>query len=422
VPGWLAMIRARDFSAANGLLGSMSALGAHNPELRPLIEELEWLSELERLQNVRGGPEAPFRIYADEDSIGRLIARWNDDNSEHQRALARIAAHVPQFGDWYGEALTYLRRLQSEAAVYLPVIERVKAVISTELNRDEAEALGPVLAEMAVRYPALGGLDSARQDLARYIAIRQEARTRQSGRLFAQMRTARFATPPFEKNLRELMDAGQLPSSPMLEQYEVATQSWLAGNSTEAFAGLQKMTVGPWADEAAAELERRQRVSSRFAALQQSVAASTQIDQLLTFAQSLDAEEDAYFVRATADDLRRQKESVIARGREAMNRAASLWYEYRRDGALDATLRGESSISEPFRSRAGLLTEAHRSAQRGLLIYSQVDTALPEQWSAIRGDIESELRQQRSNLFGLVNVLDPGLLKAKLALLGDSDR
>jgi hypothetical protein len=421
VPGWVTMIRARDFGAANGLLASMSTFSAHNPELRPLIGELEWVSELERLESARGGPEAPFRIYADEESVGRLIGRWNDDNSEHQRALARIAAHVPQFGDWYGEALTYLRRLQSESAVYLPVIERVKDVISTELDRDDLEALGPLLADTAARYPALGGLDSARQDLARYIEIRHEARTRQSGRLFALMRSAHFVTPPFEKNLRELMDTGQLPSPTLLDQYDLATQSWMAGNSAEALAGLQTMTTGPWGDEAAAELERRRGVAGRFTAIQQSPTGSTQLDQLLTFAQSLDAEEDTYFVRATAEDLKRQKDSVIERGQDAMNRARSLWEEYRRSGAIDATLRGGSSISDPFRSRAALLTEAHRSVQRGFLIYLQVDTAAPKQWSAIRSEIESELQQQRASLYDLRNVLEPQLLKTKLALLGDSN-
>ena len=141
VPAWLVKVRAHDFDGAKGVLTGMSELGMRDADLRPLIDELEWLGNLERLVSARGGPEAPIRIYADEDSIEHLIGRWNDDTGEHQRALARIASHVPQFGDWYGEALTHLRRLQSESTVYLPVIERVKANIATELERDDPDAV-----------------------------------------------------------------------------------------------------------------------------------------------------------------------------------------------------------------------------------------------------------------------------------------
>src|SRR6185312_11102001 len=131
VPVWLAKVRASDFDGAKAVLARMSELGKGDPHLRPMTDELEWLGNLERVVNSRGGPEAPIRIYADEDSIDRLIGGWNDETGEHQRALARIASHVPQFGDFYGAALTSLRRLQSESTVYLPVIERLKINITT---------------------------------------------------------------------------------------------------------------------------------------------------------------------------------------------------------------------------------------------------------------------------------------------------
>jgi hypothetical protein len=397
----------------------MSELGMRDADLRPLIDELEWLGNLERLVSARGGPEAPIRIYADEDSIERLIGRWNDDTGEHQRAMARIASHVPQFGDWYGEALTHLRRLQSESTVYLPVIERVKASIATELERDDPDALEPALKETAEKYPGLGGMDSVRQDLARYIEIRREARPRESGRLFAALRKARFVTPPFVQSIRALMESGQLPAADLLQQYEAATQAWKDGNSSEALAELQKMAAGPWGKDAAEELERRQGVMARFAAIQRSQNAGGTVDQLLAFRESLDAEEDVYFVRATAADLDLQRASVIARAQDAMNRARTLWQEYRSNGAIDASQRIETSISDQFRTSARLLAEASRYAQQGFLIYSQVDAAGAAQWTAIRNEIESEAHQQRSRLHELRNVVEPELLKTKLALLGD---
>jgi hypothetical protein len=43
------------------------------------------------------------------------------------------------------------------------------------------------------------------------------------------------------------------------------------------------------------------------------------------------------------------------------------------------------------------------------------------QWTGIREEIESEARQQRGRLNDLSNVVEPELLKTKLALLGDPD-
>ena len=421
VPVWLAKVRARDFDGARRVLTGMSDLAVRDAAVRPLIEELDWLGNFERLISDRGGPEAPVRIYADEDRIEHLIGGWNDDTGEHQRALARIASHVPQFGDFYGEALTYLRRMQSESTVYLPIIERLKGNIEIELQRDDPEALLPLLKETAAKYPGLGGLDRVRQDLASYIELRQEARTRKSGRVFALLAKANFVTPPFQQAAHALAENGQLPPAALLQQYAAATQVWKDGNSEAALADLQKMTSGPWGDEVSKELERRQHVAGRFAELQQSHEANDYVDQLLAFRESLDADEDVYFVRATAADLNQQKDAVIALAQDAMNKARTLWEEYRSKGAIDAAERIETSISEQYRTCAHLLAEASRYAREGISIYAQVDPAGAAQWTGIREEIESEARQQRGRLNDLSNVVEPELLKTKLALLGDPD-
>ena len=434
VPPWLVKLQARDFDGAQAALGTLSELGVRNPDLRPLVAELAWLGNLERLVSARGGPEAPIRIYADEDGIEALLAHWNDNTSEHQRALARVAAHVPQFSGPYSEVLTHLRKLQSEAMVYLAAIDRLKAAITTELGRDNPEALVPVLREAAEKYPRLGGVDSLRGDLARYIEIRREARGRQSGqsgpsgqsgRLLALQLKARFSTPPFQQSYRSLAASGQLPPADLVRQYEVATQAWKDGQTSQALAGLQKMAVGPWAEAATKALERKQTVVARFAALQQARATSATsapsgyVEQLLAFRESLDADEDVYFARTTQADLEQRRDQVVARAQDDLNRARALWQEYRTTGAIEASQRIETTISVPFRTRARLLSDASRYAQQGTQIYSQVDPAGAERWAAIRDEINAEAKAQRGALQDLRNVLEPALLKSKLALLGD---
>jgi hypothetical protein len=420
VPAWLAKLQARDFEGAKAVLAGLSELGIRNPDLRPLVGELEWLGNLERLVSVRGGPEAPIRIYVDEDSIAALIERWNDNTGEHQRALARIASYVPQFAAPYAEALTHLRKLQSDATVYLSAIERLKTSIAAELNRDDPQALVAVLKETAEKYPGLGGLDNLRQDLAAYIEIRKEARTRKSARLFALLLKARFTTPPFQEGFRALAAGRQLPGEELVRQYAAAAQPWKEGNATESLAGLQKIMAGPWAEAITGEMERRQAVMAQFAALQQARAASNYAEQLLAFRASLDPDQDVYFVRATQADLAAQKDAALVRAQESMNRARALWQEYRNTGVIEAAQRVETTISNTFRTRARLLSEARRQAQQATQIYAQVSAAAPAQWSTIHDEIRIEAEQQRNALLELRNVLAPELLKGKLALLGEA--
>jgi len=46
----------------------------------------------------------------------------------------------------------------------------------------------------------------------------------------------------------------------------------------------------------------------------------------------------------------------------------------------------------------------------------------PARWRKVQEEIKAELEQQRSSLLDLRHVLEPGLLKAKLALLGGPER
>src|SRR5260370_8138863 len=110
-----------------------------------------------------------------------------------------------------------------------------------------------------------------------------EARTPKSGRLFALLRRARFATRPFEQSQRALATSGQLPSADLLQQYDAATQAWRDGRASEAFAGLQKMmTAGSWGEPAGAQLERRRGVTARFTRLHGSPNTTGLADPLLT--------------------------------------------------------------------------------------------------------------------------------------------
>lgn len=418
VPAWLAKVATRDFDGAQAVVTDLSRLGQRNPELLSLVGELEWLTGLEQLVRSRG-PDTPIRIYADEDRIAAVIERWNRDTREHQRALGRISSFVPEFNAPYAAALTQLRKLQSDATVYLAAIDRLKASINAEVARDRADELQPVLKEYTEKYPGLGGLDQVRQDLVRYIEIKQAARARAPGRLLALMSKAQLATPPLRDSLQAMRAAGQLPSADIVRQYDAATQLWREGRISEAQAGLQALVTGPWAGAAAAELQRRQSLQALHAALLQARGTAVHAGALIALREALDADEDVFFARATASDLDLQKDKVLAHAQGLLNRAQALWQEYRAAGGIDAALRIETSVTGRFRNQARLLSEAHQTAQRGERVRALVDVAATATAAVVGDEIHAEARAQRGALLDLRNVLDAQLLKEKLSLLGE---
>ncbi|WP_206047040.1 FHA domain-containing protein, partial [Noviherbaspirillum denitrificans] len=158
LPEWVAAMKARNFDKAASVLAGMKEAARHNDHANPLLAELEWLGGMERFVMGRGGPDAPIRIYGDEDRLRTLLRQWDDGTQKHQRAYATISGIVPAFDEVYAEALSHLRKLQSDEAVYLAAIERLKTSIADELKRDTPAALEPLLKEYAEKYPRIGGV------------------------------------------------------------------------------------------------------------------------------------------------------------------------------------------------------------------------------------------------------------------------
>jgi pSer/pThr/pTyr-binding forkhead associated (FHA) protein len=416
LPEWLASVQGGDFDRATALLAQMQAGARHNAEAQGLLGELGWIAELAQFTASRGGTDAPIRIYADEARIKALLQRWNDDPKAHQKALTQIAALVPAFRDVHAEALTQLRRLESDESVYLAAMDRLNAGIATELAANRPEALDELLNEYADKYPRLAGLDALRQDLGHYIALDRAARAHRLGPLAALLEQAQFSTPPFQAQFRELA-AKRLPPDEVLGQYRVAAQAWREGKTEQAFAGLRAIS-GPWSDAAASELAREQAVFEQFKALQQARGGKGYDERLLAFYASLEPREDVYFIKATEAEVGAHRDQALARARELVNRAQGLWRQYRNAGGIGGEQRLESEISGPFRAQARLLSEAQADVQQGLRIYQMFNAEGAAQAAKVRDEINGEAETQRRSLQDLNMALAPDLLKAKLALIG----
>jgi hypothetical protein len=95
-----------------------------------------------------------------------------------------------------------------------------------------------------------------------------------------------------------------------------------------------------------------------------------------------------------------------------------MWTKYRSGGGIGGERRLEAGISAAFRSQAALLAQAQAEVRQGMRIHKLLNAEVATQWSTLRDEVEAEAELQRRSLENLQSVLEPGLLKAKLALIG----
>ncbi|MFC7516421.1 FHA domain-containing protein [Herbaspirillum sp. GCM10030257] len=422
VPGWLAALQTRNYDQADAIIAAAKDRSRRNSDVQMLLGELQWIGNLERFVVGRGGLEAPIRLYVDDNKIRFLLKWWDEDAVEHQRALDRVAQMVPEFREPYAVALSHLRKVQSDKAVYLAAIDRLQSTIVEELNQDRPQSLNEIFNEYAEKYPRLAGMDTLREDLRRYIEIRNLAGAQRLGPLASMLSDTRLSTPPFIERVKAMSVDGRLPPATLIGQYLRASQAWSGGNSAQAFAALEKLPEGPWSDVAARQLQHKKEVAAQFDALQKARGSKGYEDRLLGFYAMLDADEDTYFIRSIDGDIRTVRDKAIKRAEEMMARAQSAWRRYRDNGAIGGAQRLEAGVSNEFRAQARLLADAAGEANRGARIYQDLKAGYPSQWAKLQSEIQAEAELQRRSMLELQRVIEPGVLKAKLALLGGAEK
>jgi pSer/pThr/pTyr-binding forkhead associated (FHA) protein len=422
VPGWLAALQKRNYDQADAIIAAARDNSRRNSDVQALLGELQWIGNLERFVVGRGGLEAPIRLYVDDNKIRSLLKWWDEDAVGHQRALDRVAQMVPEFREPYAVALSHLRKVQSDKAVYLAAIDRLQSTIVEALNEDQPQSLNEIFNEYADKYPRLAGMDALREDLRRYIEIRDLAGAQRLGPLAGMLSDARLSTPPFIDRVKAMSADGRLPPATLISQYLRASQAWNGGNAAQAFAALEKLPEGPWSDVAARRLQHKKEVGAQFDALQKARGSKGYEDKLLAFYAMLDPDEDTHFIRSIDGDIRTVRDKAIKRAEDMMARAQSSWRRYRDNGAIAGAQRLEAGVSNEFRTQARLLADAATEASRGARIYQDLKATYPPQWAKLQSEIQAEAELQRRSMLELQRVIEPGVLKAKLALLGGAEK
>jgi pSer/pThr/pTyr-binding forkhead associated (FHA) protein len=111
LPAWMAQLDAGQFEAAARQVAAMRAHARRNPELAPLLDQLDWIVALKAFVAARGGAQAPSRDPRDAARVRQLLAQWEERSEAYQRVFETISAHVPAYREAYADALSDVRRL-----------------------------------------------------------------------------------------------------------------------------------------------------------------------------------------------------------------------------------------------------------------------------------------------------------------------
>jgi hypothetical protein len=116
LPLWIAALEKGQFQRAAAQVAAMRRQDGRNPELAPLLTELDWIGQLRAFAAARGGAQAPVRDAADAARIRQFLRQWEEQGDAHQRAFVIMSSHVPAYRDAYAAALSDIRKLALQEA------------------------------------------------------------------------------------------------------------------------------------------------------------------------------------------------------------------------------------------------------------------------------------------------------------------
>lgn len=416
VPLWVEHIAKADFSAANGILGEARKISfAHRDGLK-LIEFLEWVADLNRFFDERGGFQAPIEIFKHEAPMEALIGKWQSDQSDYRLLMRIVLEKAPEFEPLHAEIYSQVRKLQEEKALYLKAIADLKSRVLQNLADDRAFAITADLEEFKRKYASIKGIEALQADLQDYLAIQAAIAHKNLAEVLSLRAASRFRTPLFAERAAQLVKK-ELPSPDVISGYQRAFELWQAGQAKPAIEVLQSLTNRRWGEIATEQKAHYQTILREY---QETIAHKDKKDygeRLLRFFSLLNPKEDAFFLRAIGEDLAQHKDKAFGNAAESWEAAQKQWDDYLKDGGIGSVIRVEKAVSEKFRSQADRLAQAYQSMSRALSIYDQLHQAYPPEWEPVAENIKKEARRQRQWLKDLQLVLNPDLLQTKLSLL-----
>ncbi len=435
VPKWLASIETQnhqqafaDLAAARSISYSIqdSIQGSLQDSLQEhasILELLEWITQLDKYIEERGGAVAPIVIYSNENRVNELLRWWEGDEKPHRSSARLISSFVPEFEEIELLTYSYIRTLENDQSVYLAAIDKLKREIDTQLDENQAKALVPVLDDYNNQYPRLGGILQLKNDLVRYLPIESAIKANDLYRAANEINATRFETPPFIEKIKQLQ-ASKLPSAENIGQFQVASDAWRSGDFDRALTILEKlslenMSLQPGANAAQLQLKHKQDLLNEYHALQNTQDSPDYIERLISFYIRLAPEEDVYLIEQVGDEFASSSSTVLEEAELSWQSAEQRWNRYLNQGGIGGSLRLEEKVSDKFKQQVNLLNTAYEYVNRAKYLYELLKKTYSAERESLQRDIEAEIEMQRRSLDQLNIVLGKNLLEKKLGLFAE---
>jgi pSer/pThr/pTyr-binding forkhead associated (FHA) protein len=415
-PDWAHLVTSGDFAAARDTLESARRWSTYNASAAPLIECMQWVTDMEQFIAERGGPDAPIVLFEQEDKVKALLDWWETDPNAHYRSLGAIVREVPGFAELRSQAFSHQRTLQSHKDLEFTAIDRLRKTLDDKLQADRAGDLVAVLADFESRYPQIEGAGKLNSDLDRYLAIEAQIKSRDWLQAGESLSVADFQTPPFRARAA-FIAAQLLPGADVVDTYREASRAWRGGEFDRANRLLEELAASRWPEPAERELQRHARLRGDYARLQAARGTPGYDEQLLAFYSTLDPARDSYYLEAVKGEFETHREKALARAQQAFEDARASWQKYSDQGGIRGLQRLETGISPTFRSLANTLSKAYQDASYGRKLYGLLHAGYPAEWDELYSQIAREVGLQRRSLTELSMVLEPSLKQAKLQLI-----
>jgi len=419
VPTWRQKMGAGSFANAYQTLERNRQLLTNSPIAEPFFGMLTWMTTLDEYVAERGGIGAPISLFRDEEKITHLIDAWDERSADYQKAASRITQYVPQFEIDHARALSLLRTLQSEKSLYIAAIEDLNRLLA-QLPDDRYEEMEAAIEEFTGKYPRITGVDRLRRDLENYGELKRLIDRHAWLEAIGLLEKTRYATPPFLSKVEKLRTQS-LPPVDVALQYQQATDAWMSGNGDSSLSMLDELSQGEWGHLARQVRQHRENGWGEFQQFAHAARDDAYSARLLTFYESLDPEEDVYFVKTMATEYRKHQSEAIDKAEQAFAGALKSWSAYQQAGRISGVQRLEATISDRYRLQAERLAASFREVTRGVEIYRLLEQEMSAGYNDLYEEILRECRLQRRSMQELEMVLESTLYARKIALLPDID-
>ncbi len=402
------------FTEIEQMLDQASNLAQHNEKLPEVLKLLQLASELQLHFQNKNSNTLSFSLN-DKEVFDSMQAKWKKNKLDYSSYLEELGGHLSAFSEVRRITYKNLNLLQQSKAGKLKAADNLLKKMQTHLNNNQPKLISQELILFKKKYPFVSGIDSYQNDLDLYLKIWTSLLNKDINTLIRVIDKTNFQHALFENKLIQLKET-TLPSDRVLMDYISAEDAWYRGDFALATSLLQPLTKEKWGEVAVTKLHHYEVVFRHYQTVTLNKQQPGYTTKLIEFFKVL-TPEDIYFESIFKDDLSQIQNKQLETATILFKKAGETWKKYNKTGPIKGILRLQNEISQDFRDRALLLTDAYIQTMKAAKKYKTYNFDIPLKTHIIHTKIITEAKSQVARMQNLEGALSKEVFQAKLNLL-----